>query len=296
MSTYTVEELREKGPPFAMALLLNCLKGGEPFVTYGSIRDELQYQLGIENIFPTQIGHVAGSLMNKILQVDPRAPLINALITRPDGLPSVGVGDYFADRYKVDAYKRWDAISTSKKRKLIEHEREKILRFGRWDQINAWLFGNGAKSLLRKKEGTEVDGLPRNGGYGGEAESPEHKKLKSWVAAHPQKIGLAKSFGKGDTESMLLSGDEVDVLFGKGANYVVVEVKSCRSNDVDLRRGIYQCVKYRAVKQSEHKPHEVAVRAILVTERELNEELKARARLLDVSFKRVSVNSPKKLS
>jgi hypothetical protein len=291
MSAYTIEELCEKGPLFTMAMLLDCLKGGESFVTYGAIRDELQYQLGIDTIFPTQIGYVAGSLMNQILEVDPRAPLINALITRPNGIPGVGVGSYFANRYKVPAYNKWAAVLPKKKRDLVDREREKVLRYGRWEQINSRLFGNGAKTLLRKTEGTEVDGLSRNGwNYGGEAESEEHKKLKSWVAANRHKIGLAKSFGKGVPESRLLSGDTVDVLFSDGTNYVTVEVKSCRSNDDDFRRGIYQCVKYRAVKQAEHHPNKAAVRAILVTERELNEELKARARILGVAVKCVSVN------
>lgn len=294
MSTYTVKELCDKGPRFAMAMLLDCLKGGEPFVTYGAIRDELQYQLDINTIFPIQIGHVAGTLMNQILEVDLRAPLINALITRPNGLPGVGVGSYFANRYKVQAYNKWDVISLKKKWNLVGREREKILRYGRWEQINSQLFGKGAKTILRKTEGTEVDGLPKNGrNYGGEAESKEHKNLKAWVAGNPHKIGLAKSFGKGVTESGLLSGDTVDVLFSNGTNYVTVEVKSCRSNDDDFRRGMYQCVKYRTVKEAEHYPNEVAVRTILVTERELNAELKARARILKVLVKCVSVNKPR---
>jgi len=289
--TYTVEDLCEKGPRFAMAMLLNCLKGGESFVTYGAIRDELQHQLGINTIFPTQIGYVAGSLMNQILEVDPRAPLINAVITRPNGLPGLGAGSYFANRYKVPAYNKWNAVSSEKKRTLVEREREKVLRYGRWEQINLRLFGKGAQELLRKREGSEEDGLPEKGrNYGGEPESEEHKKLKAWVAANPHKIGIGKSFGKGVPESALLSGDIVDVLFNDGTNYITVEVKSCRSNDDDFRRGIYQCVKYRAVKQAENHPNKAMVRAILVTERELNKELKVRARLLNISFKCVSVN------
>lgn len=116
MSSYTFEELGEKGPPVAMAMLLDCLKGGEPFVTYGAIREELEYQLNIKTIFSTHIGHVAGTLMNKILKVDERAPLINALITRPNGKPGVGVGNYFANRYKNNAYRKWDKISEKKNR------------------------------------------------------------------------------------------------------------------------------------------------------------------------------------
>ena len=144
---------------------------------------------------------------------------------------------------------------------------------------------------MRKPKGTEVDGFSPNGkNYGGPAESEEHKKLKEWVAARPHDVGLRKSFGKGDLESSLLSGDTVDVLFSDGNDFVTVEVKSCRSNDEDFRRGIYQCVKYRKVKEAEHFPNKVNVQAVLVTERELNSELKARARLLKVRFKCVSVN------
>ena len=82
MSTYTVEDLSMEGPQYAMAMLLECIKKGEPFVTYGEIRDELEFQMEIDKIFTVQIGHVAGTLMNEILEIDPKAPLINVLITK----------------------------------------------------------------------------------------------------------------------------------------------------------------------------------------------------------------------
>jgi hypothetical protein len=291
MPNYTVEQLSEDGPPFAMAMLLARLKSGESFVTYGDIRDELQYQLGIETIFPTHIGYVAGSLMNKILELDTQAPLLNVLITRPTGLPGEGVGNYFADRYKTENYRNWKKVPLEKKRELVGEERRKILRYKNWEALNNKLFGTTAKSKLRKQSGSEIDGVSSDGkNYGGPAESEEHKKLKAWVVMHPHKIGLRKSFGKGIPESSLLSGDTVDVLFSDGIDFVTVEVKSCRSNDEDFRRGIYQCVKYREVKEAEHLPNKVKVQAMLVTERELNSELKARANLLKVKLKCVSVN------
>ena len=88
----------------------------------------------------------------------------------------------------------------------------------------------------------------------------------------------------------MLSGDEIDVLFSDGNSFRTVEVKSKRSNDADLKRGIYQCVKYREIKIAEHAPYDVDVQSILVTERELTPELKERAKLLNVKFKCVSVN------
>ena len=52
---------------------------------------------------------------HQILEVDPKAPLINALITRPTGLPGVGVGNYFANKYKVEGYRKWSNVSAKKK-------------------------------------------------------------------------------------------------------------------------------------------------------------------------------------
>ncbi|KKL78769.1 hypothetical protein LCGC14_2021540 [marine sediment metagenome] len=86
----------------------------------------------------------------------------------------------------------------------------------------------------------------------------------------------------GEVENDLLSGDRVDVLFTKGEEFAVVEVKSCLSSDDDLRRGIYQCVKYREVVRATRLPVEVDVRAILLFERELPAELATRAKLLRV--------------
>jgi hypothetical protein len=292
MATYTVEQLSRDGPQYAMAMLLRCLTAGEPFVTYGAIRDELQHQLKVRRIFPTQIGYVAGSLMNQILEIEPDAPLINVLITRPDGIPGGGAGEYLADRYENNSYRKWGNVPTREKLEVIAREREKVFKYRKWGAINEELFGRNAESKIRFIKGSEVDGRSSNGmNHGGPAESDEHKKLKEWVASNPLKVGLAKSFEKGTTEAPLLSGDTIDVLFSDGNDHVVVEVKSCRSNDADLQRGIYQCVKYRAVKEAEHAPNKVNVRALLVGERILNTELMSRARLLKVKYLCVAVNT-----
>ncbi|MBX3649073.1 MAG: hypothetical protein KF766_15560, partial [Rhodocyclaceae bacterium] len=126
--------------------------------------------------------------------------------------------------------------------------------------------------------------------YGGLPESDEHKRLKAWVASHPDRFGISATWGKGEPEHELLSGDTVDVVFSDGLDFVLIEVKSCRSNDDDYRRGIYQCVKYRSVKEAERLPHRSRVRSILVTERKLEATLAARARLLGIRVICVKVN------
>lgn len=288
MSNYTIEGLCETGPRYAMAMLIECINSGEPFVTYGQIAGELEYQLNIDKIFPTHIGSVAGTLMNTILEKYPRAPLINLLVTRPNGIPGRGVGSYLAARYKNKKLANWVDIPIEKKKQIVENERKKIFKFQSWHKIYKELFGKVV--ALRKKDETEDYDPNVSGGRGGSAESDEHKRLKEWVAKNPTKIGLNKSFGKGAMEARLLSGDEVDVLFSDGNTYKTVEVKSLRSKDGDLQRGIYQCVKYREVKKAEHLPYSINVQSILVAERDLNSELKIRAKLLGVKFMCVSVN------
>jgi len=286
MSTYTIEDLCAEGPPIAMAMLLACLRRGEPFVTYGEIRAALEEKLGVDTIFPTQIGHVAGTLMDMILEQDPGAPLINVLITRANGIPGKGAGRYLAQRYPRQALRNWDAISSARKRLVVERERRLIQRYGHWKGISQALFGTAALWPAPPPDEADHPGQPR----GGEAESAEHKALKSWVAADPTRIGLRQDFGTGDPEVRLQSGDEVDVMFSNEMVFRAVEVKSIRSSYEDLKRGIYQCVKYREVKIAEMQPYVVDVEAILVTERNLPPELLERARMLGVRCKCVKVN------
>lgn len=289
MPAYTVEELRKDGPPFAMAMLLKSIDHGESFVTYGEIRRELEYQLNVQRIFPTQIGEVAGSLMDQILAVDPDAPLINVLITRGSGIPGTGAGGYLAKRYQSPRLKNLDKISKQEKLEIVERERKKVFLYKKWDSINHKLYGRDTSGKLREQPAEETD--YNSGGYGGPAESEEHKKLKAWVAADPSRIGLSKRFGAGVPEYRLMSGDEVDVMFLSKNTFCAVEVKSIKSNDDDLKRGIYQCVKYREVKTAEVAPYYSDVEAILVVERELPSELKERAKILGIKCKCVSVNN-----
>ncbi|WP_346814862.1 hypothetical protein [Aeromonas hydrophila] len=284
---YTLEQLSRDGPQYAMAMLLRCIDNGEPFVTYGAIAEEIEYHLDTGKIFSTHIGHVAGSLMNRILEVEPNAPLINVLIARPNGIPGNGVAGYLAERYPNERLRNWDNVTKTRKLAVIQREQERVFNYDSWGSINQKLFGNAALESIRDPQGNEHDYL--NGGHGGEAESEEHRALKIWVSQDAKRIGLHRDFGQGNIEARLQSGDEVDVVFSRGNSFIMVEVKSHRSNDEDFKRGIYQCVKYREVKKAEHAPYEVDVQAILVTEEKLNQDLQKRAKLLGVILRHVNM-------
>ena len=67
------------------------------------------------------------------------------------------------------------------------------------------------------------------------------------MAKNPTSVGLGESLAPGATEVVLPSGDPVDVLFQSARSHIAIEVKSHISNEADLRRGFFQCVKYRAI-------------------------------------------------
>lgn len=103
---------------------------------------------------------------------------------------------------------------------------------------------------------------------------------------------------RAETELRLLSGDEVDVALADDKRFVLVEVKSIRSGWDDMQRGIYQCVKYRAVMQAQMDvAGDVAeIEAVLVTEAKLPADLAALAKRLGVSRKVVTVNHPEAIA
>ena len=94
-----------------------------------------------------------------------------------------------------------------------------------------------------------------------------------------------KDVKKKDSEFVLLSGDRLDVYFlQQDGKQIAVEVKSRISDDADILRGIYQCVKYKAVLAAEcHTKGEKAdVDSILVVEKELSKENIKAANILNV--------------
>lgn len=106
--------------------------------------------------------------------------------------------------------------------------------------------------------------------YGrGGGESPYHEALRLWVKANPGSVLPAYAKAKTKTEVPLLSGDRVDDVFTLRDRIAVVEVKSWISNDDDIERGIYQCIKYRAVMKAMKCKEKPKVDAVLVTERPL---------------------------
>ena len=83
--------------------------------------------------------------------------------------------------------------------------------------------------------------------YGNGGETELHKELKRYVADNPSLVGLPSDATLGLQEYPLPSGDSLDVYFVHEAKRLAVEVKSRISPKADIVRGLFQCIKYRAV-------------------------------------------------
>ena len=157
-------------------------------------------------------------------------------------------------------------------------------------------FINGPMKDRKSLHLIEITGKERDGlRYGRSGEGPNHKRLRLWVKKHPDKVEERFHVVRSETEVTLLSGDRVDVVYYGEGKTVAVEVKSIDSDQDDIRRGIYQCVKYEAVMRAQYRAQgkRWSVRSLLVTESPLDDELKQIVERLKVECQVVSVNRGK---
>ena len=161
-----------------------------------------------------------------------------------------------------------------------------------WPRQHKWLaehlnkmhkvFVSRINKLARERPHPQPDGWHTG------PESETHKCLKRKIAEDPAMVGV-KTAENGEEEYLLLSGDKVDVYFVKAA--VAVEVKTANARSEEIQRGIFQCIKYRAVLQAEQQvygPESPTVDCLLALDGALSEELQDIAKLLNVRVRVVS--------
>ncbi|MCP4603320.1 MAG: hypothetical protein GY847_22855 [Proteobacteria bacterium] len=99
---------------------------------------------------------------------------------------------------------------------------------------------------LRRKKISRRKSISTKRKYGAGGEGENHKKLKKWVAKHPESIGLT-GVKKYELEYVFLSGDTVDILFEMtdGCD-AVVEIETTVPFP-----GAHQAIKYRVLRCAE---------------------------------------------
>lgn len=263
-------------------------------ITYGEWDAEIVRRRLGRHVLPMVYRFPAGSI-GRACQEYARetgilVPMMNLLVVnRQTGIPGDGADD-FLSTFCSDFLNRKvnpKRVSHRERRAIIERAHQEIFDFGHWpDLLKA--FGLAApippKGYSRapngKKHGRRPPD-PRNWHFGPEKE--DHKNLKMRIAASPVMVGLARG-QKGKSEWRLWSGDEVDVHFEK-AN-AAVEVKAHSAQRDELLRGIFQCIKYKAVLQAQQIYQRAIPTAdcILAVGGELPVELKRTAKLFGVKY------------
>lgn len=255
-------------------------------LTYGEVKARLEREASFSTIFATRIGVVAGALMHKIQEVEPDAPLINVLVvSQKDGRPSKGAGGFMAERFGVPklaedgAKERYPALW---ERNFVRAADE-VYSYGAedWADLFARVFNRPLpqdsidQERDKRKQGKEKDGVQTGRRYGEGGEGPLHKALRLWVCENPEALSRRFAGALAETEFDLDSGDRVDVVYQCAERTIVIEVKSRISDAIDLRRGVFQCIKYRAVKSAMDVRPDAPVEAWLVTEEPVKGEIAA---------------------
>lgn len=218
-----------------LPLLVRQAKAGTP-IFYSDLAEEL----GMPN--PRNLNYVLGSIGRSMELLSKswkeKVPPIQCLvINKATGLPGEGIGWFLV---KKEDFK---SLPLRRKRAIVKAELQLIFAYPRWDEVLAFL------SLDEVEYDFSAIVSRASGGFGG-GEGEDHKALKLFVAKHPEIVGLSAASERGKNEVQLPSGDSLDVSFQDRKSWVAAEVKAAISSEQDITRGLFQCVKYRAVMEA----------------------------------------------
>lgn len=237
-------------------------------ITYGEVKNRLVHEIGFNPSKSARLmGHLAGIMMHSILEDDLETPLLNIILVRQDTrLPGDGTKGFLNRRFN----KRCLHVKHRDWRKYCDKAATEVYTFPYWKKVYKRVFGETFKPDEWVVAGKEKDGI----NFSRSGEGRNHKNLRLWVKNNPDRIYKISGDARTKTEVVLKSGDRVDVVIYGSEKTIAVEVKSRDSNETDLERGIYQCIKYRAVMAAMDIRDEPCIIPVLVTECALPGNLK----------------------
>lgn len=278
----TADNLSKYGAPLVARFLIGSA-ADRGTLTYGSAGKRLESQHNFSTIFPLLMKYPAGALMDRFHEIDESLPLINVLLVEAKSdMPGDGIAPYMKARFP-ELQRRSRSKSADVWRRKFAEAREEVYAYKDWMAAYESAFGpwKGPKPSVQppERDGRQGDGCE----FGKGGEGRHHKNLRLWVLKNPKKVQMKMEMRKKPaTEVVLLSGDRADVVYYGQKETLAIEVKSKRSNREDLERGVYQCVKYRAVLEAQPDNAGYKTGALLVTEENLPEDLICLARSLKI--------------
>ncbi len=268
-SSISGDKLYQERARAALPLLVRQATAGKS-IFYSDLAEEL----GMPN--PRNLNYVLGSVGQAMLQLSKKwkekiPPIQCLVVNKATGIPGEGIGWFLISK------EDFSKLPLRRRREIVQAELQHIYAYPHWACVLEDL------ELEPAEVNFAVELVKASGNLGG-GESPEHKRLKDYVAKNPKIVGLPASSTIGTTEFRLPSGDSLDVSFNLAKQWFAVEVKSRLSAEPDIVRGIFQCVKYQAILDAVllSQSRTCDARAILVLESNLPSKLKALSNLLGV--------------
>ena len=216
-------------------ILVGWAKYGLTNKTYGDLIHALGYTRysGIGD----QLGNVETVMRELRKMTGEEVPTLNALVKTPkEGIPSDGF-DF--------VYPNYNGLTLSEKLVFVAGINEKALNYQKWDWVLDQLGLQPSKIITEQ----ELEAISVHVGGG---EGKEHKAIKEFVYNNPESLGITGVIRK-EPEHPLPSGDRLDVYFETSDSRYAIEVKPSTSPDDDITRGIFQCVKYKAILEAIRK-------------------------------------------
>jgi hypothetical protein len=229
--------------------------------------------LGLElEVRPRNLNYVLGSIAQGLIELQKQwgteiPPLTAIVVNRQSGLPGDGL------MLTLITEEEFKSATVAAKRAIVDAALSKVYAYRHWREVLAQ-FGLQAADIPQPP--------PPPTGFGG-PESDAHVALKKYVRDHPEAVGIPIN-AKGKNEYLLPSGDRLDVHFKSGKRVWAVEVKTADANTVEIRRGLFQCVKYDAVLRAYHRVYNTGKEPYtrLVLEGVLPKELDALRSMLNL--------------
>lgn len=271
----------------ALTVMLSLAKTGQ-LLTYQGLDQEISHLTGQPTMKVVvsygRVLEIVGRSINVLSEewLEEIPPLTILIVNKNKDVPSEGV-DPFLHRYVSKSMQ--GKLTDNNRRAMIDRATNAVHNYTRWDEV-AEYFGVEIPGSLSESDPISLDSPPTR--MGGESEA--HLKLKDYIANHPELFTKLGEFSKGNIEYRLPSGDVVDVLFQNEDMSLAVEVKTADAPHGELTRGIYQCVKYRAVLRA---MHDVAgellhVQTILATPQALPTQHMNAVKRLNISWQKVT--------
>lgn len=252
------DQLYQQRAREALPILVRQAKAQQT-ITYESLAEELR----MPN--PRNLNYVLGSITRTLLGIQlpsgvPIPPLTVIVVNKATGIPGEGVSTFLENMDYTN-------LTTKQLKAATNGYLSKTWFFPYWDDVLVHLD-------LHKPSPVNRPALEQsmNRGIG---ESENHKQFKEFIAVNPQIIGLRARPQEILLEHKFPSGDIVDILFIYEKEWVAVEVKSHLSDEADIYRGLFQCVKYSALTEASLKTidGQQSYRSILALESHLPDSL-----------------------